>query len=801
MPNSATATQSKTQSTRRWFQPSWQRLATSTCLALVAGITSLNSPFLQRWERQTQTFFFELRGPQVAPEDIVILAIDDESLSQVEHYQSDPERYASLAPIQQWPWQRIAYAIAIERLMEAGAKSVSLDIVLPTESAYGPADDEALTSVLERYGDRVTLAMKYENSQIRQGFILKPTLPLPQFQDKGIHLGNINFPLEVDGRIHHQGHTYLQTLEQSTAELDEQSQTEQDWENMYSFAEATLKAAQVPYENISDTYIHFLGPARTFQHIPFWYILDPDPWQNYLDSGAIFKDKIVLVGSTASLHQDFHPAPFSKTLLYPEPLAGVEILANDIATLQAGNYLQQAIPSSGLKGGLVLLIGAGFASVLRRSRRTLQRLGWTTGLIVGWVTVSYVSFISLGWVLPTASVTMAIVVVGSSHMLVSLITEKIRKQRLRQTLAQYVTSPIVQEIISQEEEFQDLLEARQAQVVGSLLGGRYQVLEILGSGGFSETYTAQDTQRPGQPTCVVKQLKIISDDPKAHELAHRLFLSEADTLERLGHHHQIPRLLAHFDTNSAFYLVEEMVQGTTIKTELEDRQPKSQAWAMNFLLDILPVVDFVHSQGVIHRDIKPSNLIRRAGDGRLVMIDFGSVKQISNRLTDTEAQVTSTVGIGTKGYMPSEQSAGLPRFSSDLYAVGVTVIEALTGLSPYKMAYDDRGELIWQYKVPNLNPALANVLNKMVRYDFSRRYDSAAEVLAALKEIPVTLPDSILNNGVTFTSTLEHTSDDEDRWDEPTGFLPTDWMTNSIERPNSVSHTDSTSQADTEETP
>ncbi|MBE7382646.1 MAG: CHASE2 domain-containing protein [Leptolyngbya sp. SIO1E4] len=785
MPNSATATQSKTEPIKRWFQPSWQHLVTRGCLALVTVITGLNSPFLQQWEHQTKTLFFELRGPQVAPEDVVILAIDDESLSQVEHYRSDPKKYAALSPIQRWPWKREAYAIVIERLMQAGAKAISLDVILSTESTYGPADDQALASVLERYGDRVTLAMKYEDSQLRQGSLLKPTLPITQFQDTGIHLGNINFPLEIDGRIHRQGHTYLQALEQSSAELDARGEADPDWENVYSFAEATVNAAQLPYAKASGTHIHFLGPARTFQQIPFWYVLDPDPWQNYLDSGAAFKDKIVLIGTTASEHQDFHDAPFSKTLLYQTPMAGVEILANDITTLRAGNALREAIPFSGLRAGLVLLIGVGFARVLGRSKRTFHRLGWTAVIGYGWLIISYGSFAALNLLLPTASVMTAILVVGGCHILVGLVSEQIRKQRLRKTLAQYVTSPIVQEIISQEEDFQDLLQIRQAQVVGSLLGGRYQVLEVLGSGGFSETYTAADTQRPGQPICVVKQLKIVSDDPQAHQLAHRLFVSEAHTLEQLGHHNQIPRLLAHFETNAAFYLVEEIIQGTTIKAELSSRQPKSQAWVMNFLLDILPVVEFVHSQGVIHRDIKPSNIIRRAGDGRLVLIDFGSVKQISNQLADAETHVTSTIGIGTKGYMPSEQSAGLPRFSSDLYAIGVTVIEALTGLSPYKMTYDDRGELIWQYHVPDLNPALANVLNTMVRYDFSNRYHSAAAVLTALKEIPVALPDSVLINDHV-TKTLEQSTDDEDIWDEPTGFLPTDWMTKPTDKSNSV---------------
>ncbi len=323
-----------------------------------------------------------------------------------------------------------------------------------------------------------------------------------------------------------------------------------------------------------------------------------------------------------------------------------------------------------------------------------------------------------------------------------------------------------------------------------MLGARYKVLAVLGYGGFSETYTAVDTQRPGNPICVVKRLHIVSDDPQAHQLAHRLFLSEANTLERLGQHSQIPRLLAHFETPSSFYLVEEMVQGATLKEELSSRQPKSQAWVMNFLLDLLPIIAYVHNQGVIHRDVKPSNLIRRAGDGRLVLIDFGSVKEISNQLADTDVHVTSTIGIGTKGYMPSEQSAGMPRFNSDLYAIGVTAIEALTGTTPFKLDYDDRGELIWQYLVPDLHEALGNIISKLVRYDFSQRYENAEDVLKALREIPVTLPDAAVVSD-SLLHTMEQTvMDDDDRWDEPTGFLPTDWATESTEKTESTETSD-----------
>ncbi len=779
--NSATTAQSKTRTTALRPGLPWVVLLTGGCLSLIAGLTALDSPLLARWDRELQTLFFEIRGWQAAPDEIVILAIDDESLAQAEHFRSNPQQYEALAPIQQWPWQRKAYAIAIDRVLQAGARAVSLDILLSTPSVYGPEDDQALIEVLQRHRDRITLAVRHEDNEMNQGMMFQPTLPLPEFQATGVHLGNINSPIELDGRIHRQGHTYFKhfgfTAEAGlAADAAHPTSTASALPAIRSFAEATLDAAQMPYESTADTDIHFWGPVNTFQHLPFWYVLDPDLWQNHLDAGAVFKDKLVLIGATAGSLQDFHKTPFSESLGYPLPMPGVEILANDIATLYTQKGLRSILPSPSGRAILVIVTGLGLIFGLRQSKHTLGRLLWTGGFSSAWLVLSYGAFLA-GWLLPTASVLTALIACGGSAMLLRLIGDRLRRERLRKTLAQYVTSPIVQEIISQEEDFQDLLEARQAEVVGTLLGGRYQVLSVLGSGGFSETYTAADTQRPGHPVCVVKRLRIVSDDPKAHELAHRLFVSEANTLERLGHHPQIPQLLAHFDTATSFYLVEEMIQGMMLKDELAAKRPKSQAWVMNFLLDILPVVEFVHSQGVIHRDIKPSNIIRRAGDGRLVLIDFGSVKEISHQLTDTDVHVTSTIGIGTKGYMPSEQSAGMPRFSSDLYAVGVTAIEALTGLSPFALSYDDRGEIIWQYYVPNLDPTLANILTKMVRYDFSQRYASASEVLAALREIPATLPDTVVVPAHV-TATLDG---EDDQWDEPTGCLPTNWAMDATE--------------------
>ena len=130
--------------------------------------------------------------------------------------------------------------------------------------------------------------MKYGDNQLRQGAILQPTLPLERFRQKGVQFGNINFPLEIDGRIHRQGHTYFEVLATSALAANTVEGDTPDWNGQLSFAQATLQAAQITPPTDQGDGIQFLGPVRTFEHVPFWYVLDSDPWENYLQSGAFF---------------------------------------------------------------------------------------------------------------------------------------------------------------------------------------------------------------------------------------------------------------------------------------------------------------------------------------------------------------------------------------------------------------------------------------------------------------------------------------------------------------------------------
>jgi serine/threonine protein kinase len=270
-----------------------------------------------------------------------------------------------------------------------------------------------------------------------------------------------------------------------------------------------------------------------------------------------------------------------------------------------------------------------------------------------------------------------------------------------------------------------------------LIGGRYRVVDCLRKTGFCETYVAHDMQLPGHPRCVVKKLQPQSNEEFVLETARRLFTNEANVLYRLSNHSQIPRLLAHLEVNEQFYLVQEFIEGKDLaQGEISPNHRWSEEKVRDFLKEVLEVLAFVHQNNVIHRDIKPSNLIRRSSDGKIVLIDFGAVKEISNMtLTEGQGNVL-TVAIGTPGYMASEQQRGDPRFNSDLYALGMTAIQAITGFHPDQLPRNPQtGEVSWRQQAENCSDALAKILDKMVCNDFRERYQNVSEVLEDLCQL------------------------------------------------------------------
>lgn len=311
-----------------------------------------------------------------------------------------------------------------------------------------------------------------------------------------------------------------------------------------------------------------------------------------------------------------------------------------------------------------------------------------------------------------------------------------------------------------------------------LLGERYQVVEVLSQGAFCQTYMVRDTYLPYHPTRIIKHFLPSSKYPIPVEIRRRLFTREVEALKKLSDSDLVPHLLADFEDNLEFYLVQEFIEGHPLSVELSPGCCWSESKVLQLLQEIASILDFVHSYGLIHRDVKPNNIIRRKQDNRLVLIDFGAVKPIWNHLPRGKGNTSSsslieqhtTIAIGTPGYMPNEQQRGKPRPNSDIYALGMIGIQALTGLHPTQLPEDSNtGEVIWQ-DFRRVSPGLALVLNKMVHYHFQNRYKSAKEVLEALLQLTnsnisapllgdrvsdTTLPETLLPSTNIYTSIQE----------------------------------------------
>jgi len=271
-------------------------------------------------------------------------------------------------------------------------------------------------------------------------------------------------------------------------------------------------------------------------------------------------------------------------------------------------------------------------------------------------------------------------------------------------------------------------------LIDRILLGRYRITNNLGEGGFGETYLAIDTASPDHPQCVVKKLKK-NPHPEMLQTARRLFDTEAKTLYKLGKHEQIPQLLEHFEENSEFYIVQEFIKGHDLKKEITPGKPLDETSVIQLLIEILEILKYVHNNNIIHRDIKPSNLMRREKDNKLVMIDFGAVKELSVLSLNKQGIAFPTIAIGTPVYMAPEQANGFPKLCSDIYAIGIIAIQAITGLYCQEIQKDpDTGEIIgWENF--QISKQLAKVLKKMVRYNYKKRYKNATEALQALVNI------------------------------------------------------------------
>jgi serine/threonine-protein kinase len=257
-------------------------------------------------------------------------------------------------------------------------------------------------------------------------------------------------------------------------------------------------------------------------------------------------------------------------------------------------------------------------------------------------------------------------------------------------------------------------------------------LRIIGRGGFGVTFLAKDMALLTTPYCVIKLLCPKVSSPNALETAQLRFEREAKTLSKLGSHSQIPMLMDYFVLKGEFYLVQEYIQGGTLARLIRRNGPVSELGVRQFLREMLPLLHYIHVNKVIHRDIKPQNIIRCQQHRRLVLIDFGAVKEQIAQVEDTSMKGMTTHFIGTVGFAPPEQFALRSVYSSDIYALGVTCLYLLSGIGPLDFETDRyTGKLLWQRKL-KVSPELEDILEQMLQPSPRDRFPSARSIIVAL---------------------------------------------------------------------
>lgn len=289
---------------------------------------------------------------------------------------------------------------------------------------------------------------------------------------------------------------------------------------------------------------------------------------------------------------------------------------------------------------------------------------------------------------------------------------------------------------------------------GTIIDNRYLIQTVLGQGGLGRTYLAFDTHRFQDP-CVLKEFAPLGSGQYDLEKSRELFKREAQILHQISHP-QIPKFLACFEGKGRLFLVQEYVKGKTYSAILQERQKNNQVFqeseVIRWLMNILPILDYIHKLGIIHRDISPDNIMIMQPEGKTlpVLIDFGVgkltniVREQKQLNSDNYSYVGKMSFVGKIGYAPREQiGMGICSPSSDIYALGVTALVLLTGKNPTSLVNSYSLEWEWHNYV-RVSQEFKEILDKMTKERPQERYNSTNEVLLDIQQNIINCQTSIV---------------------------------------------------------
>jgi adenylate cyclase len=416
------------------------------------GDFAIDFSFLMRWaDYSMEEIFFRQRGKRTPPTEIVILAIDESSLNVLDQVgEEELTKNSRLSTLKSWPWPRKVHGWAIEQLLQAGAKTIAFDIAFDTQSAHGRQDDLAFQKSLHRYPGRVVLAAQQEKVTLGEvQSYTRVSLPLDIFQVAGNWIGLVNLD-------------YQRAINQQIFKLSGKDNLDQSDISyaLDAFKEKGLAikpfAFSIAQREVAkeDIDINYSGPKNTYPTYSYATLFDPLLWKNNLKSGAVFKDKIVLIGGTAEILQDIHNTPFGF-------MPGIEIHANILGTLLQGNNIKQLSPLYG--SSLIILLGLSTSFLLNASNSILKKITISLSLLATTIGTGYFVFLQQ-WMLPLSGLLGAIFAIGSLDILITSVQEQLGRLRLKRILEVRVSKPVLEEILSKPDLFSQTLGGKKCRV-------------------------------------------------------------------------------------------------------------------------------------------------------------------------------------------------------------------------------------------------------------------------------------------------------------------------------------------------
>ncbi len=707
---------------------SWWRTILVTSLGvtvLVLGVRELG--WLQRWELRAYDQMMLMRPPEAEDDRILLVTVTEKDLQQQKDVLSNETINQVLKKIQSYQPRVIGLH---NSLYQKNTQKINLEIEIPKDNIFAGCVFEGINET-------------------------EPEIPPPpNFTKENTGFTDL-IPDDIDGVVR-RGLLFSTAFPNSKCNSDYSFATKLAVNYLaqqgieYNFPGKIFSLNKVPFPRLeknsggyinldrdgSQIFINYRNHNNVAKNISFTEVLTDKVNPN------VIKNRLVIIGTSARSLDRGLDAPYSisgKKISKVSPVFIHAQVTSQLISAVLDNrpliwYFPEWLEAVWILGWS--LVGGALAWKAKRPVYLLIVSGITVAGLVG---ICYLLILQAGWipVVPTglALVFTAIGVLGYTSYRTELQTKVIlvEVEKQKEAIEQLNT------LLNETTGIQDTPRVQPLAAVAtvstsssSLLSNRYKITRVLAQGGFGCTYLAKDTQRPGFPTCVVKQLMPARRDTRFLQVARRLFDSEAEILELLGQHHQIPELYAFFEQEKEFYLVQQFIPGHPLTEELPPHKDiKSESYVIDMLKELLEVLAFIHQRQVIHRDIKPANIIRCNQDNRLVLIDFGAVKLIQPQ--SKEQTELATVAIGTRGYTPPEQFAGHPRLSSDIYALGAIAIQALTGLLPQELQPNPHtGSLEWR-EWAQVSDKFAKIIDKMVRYHASERYKSAVEALEDIK--------------------------------------------------------------------